>query len=155
MTILENSVFEKNISHLCSFKLGSSIYAIPALRVREIVRPSVVTPIPRSSGHIGGLINFRGKIVAAIKMRKLLGVERKMSDKAMNVIVQAKNSLFCLEVDEVMDVVDVSGKVLNETPGNIDKNIKYFTKGIYRLNDGLAILLDLDKVLNTGKKEGS
>ena len=149
--MLANRKREDNFSCVFSFKLGKSIYAIPALRVREVTRPTAMTPIPRSSEYIGGLVNFRGKIVVTIKMRNLLGMECAKLKKGVNIIVDSANSLFGLEVDEILDVINVEEKVLNETPSNIDEKIRFFIKGIYRLDEGLAILLDLDKVLNKGR----
>ena len=141
--------------HLCGFKMGRMICAIPLSRVREFWSPCPVTPIPRSPGYIGGLVNYRGKIVMSIDVRELLGICGSSDHKMMNVVVHGERTLCCLEVDEVVDVIDVRGKLLNETPGNFNEKMKYFTKGIYKLNDGLAIVLDLDRVLNAHKYQGS
>ena len=153
--MLKNPADEQNHSHLCTFKLGGGTYAIPVSRVREVVETSAVTPIPRASAHIGGVMNFRGKIVVTIKMKRLLGMKSENHVNTMNVVVHSENSLFSLEVDEILDVIDVSNKVLNETPGNISEKTKKFMKGIYRFDNDLAVFLDLDEILNINKKEGS
>ena len=140
---------------LCGFKLGRSMYAIPLSRVCELLPPRRATPIPRSPKHIGGLVNYRGKIVVTINVRALLGAKSAFLGKPMNIVVKSEDSLCCLEVDEIVDVIDVKGRMLNETPGNVDEKIKCFIKGIYRLDNDLAILLDLDKILNTNQCEGS
>ena len=146
----------ENIRHgqfqFCGFRLGRTTYAIPLNRVREIFAHRPVTPIPRSPGHIRGLVDFRGKIVASINVAKLLGVRKSTNvGKPMSIIVSLRDSLYCLEVDEVMDVFDAKEKTLNETPGNIDEKIKSFIDGIYKLNNELAIVLNLDKILNADK----
>ena len=140
---------------LCGFKLGKVVYAIPLLKVRELLQPCEVTPIPRSPGYIGGLINYRGKIVVTINVRGLLGAQSTFVGKPMNIIVDGDDSLCCLEVDEVVDIIDVRGRALNEIPGNINKKMKFFIMGIYRLDNDLAILLDLDRILNLNRDRGS
>ena len=136
---------------LCGFKLGHSTYVIPLSRVQECLSSCIVTPIPRSPEYIGGLVNYRGNILVAIDVKKLLGKDGTPGGNSMNIVVKSEDALFCLEVDEVVDVIDVRGRMLNEVPGNIDDKIKGFVRGIYRMEDDLAILLNLDKVLNTNK----
>ena len=138
-------------SKLCGFRLGSATYAIPLSRVQEVVSHQYKTPIPHSPKHIVGLTDFRGEIVVGVNVGSLLGIGHSAESKSMNIIVNLKDSLFCLEVDEVTDIIDVRMKTLNETPGNIDEKIKFFIEGVYRLDDGLAIFLNLDKILYANK----
>ena len=140
---------------LCGFRLGRTTYAIPLDKVRECLQSCNVTPIPRSPKHIGGLVCYEGKILVAINVRELLGAKSVFSGNFMSIIVHSEDTLCCLEVDEVVDVIDIQGRVLNEVPGNIDDSVKKFVRGIYKLDNDLAVLLDLEKVLNTNKYKGS
>ena len=135
----------------CRFGLGQTSYAVPLARVQEVVLNQTVAPIPRSPDHIRGLVDFRGQIVVSINIGKLLNVDTKFKEKSMNLIVGSEDSLCCLEVDKVIDVVDFGDKVLNEVPGNIDEKVKFFIEGIYTLDKGLTMVLNLDKILNTIK----
>ena len=135
----------------CGFRLGKAIYAIPLSRVQEVAAHREVTPVPRTPEYVEGLINFQGKIVVSINVGKLLGVGSGIDVQPMNVIVRGEDFFCCLKVDQVLDVIDVEGKMLNEMPGNIDEKIKKFAKGIYKLDENLAIVLNLEKILNANK----
>ena len=136
---------------LCGFRLGDTTYAIPLANVQEVIASRSVTPMPRSPEYVEGLVDFKGKIVVSVNVGKLLGLGKTTSSNSMNIIVRSENGFCCLIVDEVLDVVDVSGRMINEAPGNIDEKIKFFIEGIYKMDKSLAIVLNLEKILNTNK----
>src|SRR5205809_6526729 len=49
--------------------LGTELYGINAMRVREIIRPTAISPVPKSPKHILGVINLRGKVLPVIDLR--------------------------------------------------------------------------------------
>ncbi len=60
---------------LSSFRVGSEVYAIDIMRIREIINPVSVTPVPESIGAIEGVINLRGVILPIIDLRKRFGLD--------------------------------------------------------------------------------
>ena len=101
---------------LCGFRLGETTYAIPLGRVQECLQSCDVTPIPRSPNHIKGLTHYRGKMVVAIDVRALLDAKSIPVGNTMSIVVQSKDSFCCLEVDEVVDVIDIKDKSSSRGP---------------------------------------
>lgn len=133
---------------VCGFMVGGDYYAVPVVDVQEVIKPMNVTPVPLSADHIRGLINLRGQIVTIVSMRKLFKLEDSFDDNYMSVILRTNDQLLALTVDEVLDVMELPYKEFEDTPSTVDENIKKYIKGVFKLEDKLMILLDVEKVLN-------
>ena len=48
------------IVQLCTFRVGTEDYAIDIMRVREIIPPQPVTPLPRAPAFVEGVFRLRG-----------------------------------------------------------------------------------------------
>jgi purine-binding chemotaxis protein CheW len=53
-----------------TFKLESEHFSLPVLKVREIMRLTPITPVPRMPPYIKGVLNLRGKIIPVIDLRE-------------------------------------------------------------------------------------
>jgi chemotaxis signal transduction protein len=58
---------------IASFSLGDNDYAIPLKALRAAVPVSGVTPVPRSSRVVVGVLQFQSEIIAALSTAALLG----------------------------------------------------------------------------------
>ena len=52
-----------------TFTLGDESYGLPVLNIREIIRLSPITPVPRMPAHVKGVINLRGTVIAVFDLR--------------------------------------------------------------------------------------
>jgi purine-binding chemotaxis protein CheW len=143
---------ESKARQLCGFRIGKDFYAIPVLEVQEVVKPQVKTSVPLAPEYIDGLINLRGQVVTAINMRRLLKIEDDYNEEDyMNIIVKHSDGLYSLVVDEVLDVMEVEMDRFSETPPTLEANIKNYIHGVFKLEDKLLILLNLNKVFEIKK----
>jgi len=133
---------------LCGFKIGGGYYAVPVLEVQEVVKPQSITIVPKSPDYIDGLINLRGQVVTSMNLRKLFHIESDQPSDFMNVIVRSGDSLYSLVVDEILDVMEVKKDSYAPTPETLDKSVKKYIDGVYKLKDKLIILVSLKKLLN-------
>ena len=79
--------------------------------MQEVIRHQAMTRVPLAPKLIGGLINLRGQIVTAIDLRLRLGLpERRPGQLPMNVVVRSEDGAVSLLVDEIGDVLEVSGR---------------------------------------------
>ena len=108
----------------------------------------MITPIPRAQDHIRGLINLRGQIVTSISLRKLFGLDEDLSSPHMNIIVKSKDSLISLVVDEILDVINVERVEMSRPPETLSKPIRNYLNSVYKSDDNLTLLVDLDRVYN-------
>lgn len=69
----ESASAERGAASL-SFRLGGSSYSLPATDVREVQPLGACTPLPAVPPFIVGLVNVRGRLIAAVDLRPLLGI---------------------------------------------------------------------------------
>lgn len=136
-----------------TFVLGRESYAIPVLAVREIIRATDITPVPRMPAHVKGVINLRGKVLPVIDLRLRFSLARAEStERTCTVVVQVKQvngvqSQLGLIVDAVEEVLQIMNEDL-EPPPDFGGNLKTdYVVGMARIKDSVKILLDIDKII--------
>lgn len=131
----------------CGFKIGEDNFAISVLQVQEVIRPHKLTRIPKAPDNIKGLINLRGQIMTAISLRNMFKLQERESDQFMNIVIQSGEELYAIEVDEILDVLEVSSDTFENTPENLDEDLRKYISGVYKLPEKLLMILDLEKLL--------
>jgi purine-binding chemotaxis protein CheW len=105
---------------LVTFRLGSENYGVPVWRVKEIIRPIDVFPVPGMDGPVEGVINLRGEIIPVLRIHEILRVRIDGPDangrKRRVIILDADGGGFGFGVDEVMEVVRVSSTDVRPAP---------------------------------------
>jgi purine-binding chemotaxis protein CheW len=135
------------------FKLGEECYAIPVLKVREIIRLLEITPIPQMPTFILGVINLRGKIVPVLDLRIRFGLRGSQTTQSTCiVVVQVKtpkghNIQMGLVVDGVQEVLNIHPGEIEETPKFGTRQTPEFLPGIAQVKGQVVALVDLDQVL--------
>ena len=132
---------------MATFSLATFHFAVDVLDVQEVVRFQNPTRVPLAAADIEGLINLRGQIVAAIDLRRRLGLaERDPKASPMNVIVRRGSDVLSLLVDEVGDVVEVREEDFEDSPVTLAGDIREALTGVYKLARGLLLVLDVERV---------
>jgi purine-binding chemotaxis protein CheW len=106
---------------LLVFVLEGATYALPIERVREIVRPRALTPMPHVPDAVLGVLSLRGEIVQVIDARRRLGLASVPPERASRVIVMTseRGDVTGLLVDGVREVLRVDESELR-SPTNTD-----------------------------------
>lgn len=137
-----------------TFLLERERYSVPILKVREIMRLSPITIVPRMPAYIKGVINLRGKIVPVFDLRERFGLPQAIDlDRVCVVVVQfsttqGNQQLMGMIVDVVEEVSHFSSEDLELPPdfgGSIDTR---FITGMAKSKGTVKTLLDLDRLLN-------
>lgn len=76
-----------DLRQLLSFRLAEASYAVPVESVREIVRMRPITPIPRVSADVRGVIALRGEIVQVVDLRRRLGLPPVEPTRSSRIVV--------------------------------------------------------------------
>lgn len=135
-----------------TFSLGAEEYGIGILKIKEIIGMMPITAVPRTPPFVKGVINLRGKVIPVIDLRVKFGMEDKSyTDKTCIIVVEIKEQnsiLMGIVVDAVSEVLNIKAAEIEETP-NFGTNLDLdYISGIAKINGGVKILLDIDKVLN-------
>ncbi len=147
-----NSDFERNdTNQYVSFWVADQFLGVPVNVVQEVLNPQTIARTPRAGCEVAGLLNLRGQIVTAVNLRTRLGLPPLEADRqSMNVVVRYCGESFSLLVDEVGDVINATGDTLEAVPTTLDAHWKAVTSGVFRLENRLFVILDINAVLNFG-----
>jgi purine-binding chemotaxis protein CheW len=134
-------------SQCVALKLGHEEYGVDILAIKEIIRWTHITRVPKAPFFIQGVINLRGNVIPVINSHLRLNLSTtEVTDKSRIIIFNVEDLVVGFIVDEVIEVVSLSKEML-EKPQMVEGNNK-FIKNIGKINDRLIMILDLQKVLD-------
>lgn len=129
--------------------IAEQLFGIPVLTVRDVLGPQKITRIPLAPHEVAGALNLRGRIVTAIDVRLRLGLDRRPEDDAgMSVVVEHKGELYSLMIDGVGEVLTLPADRFESNPPTLDPCWREVSSGVYRLDDQLLIVLEVDRLLD-------
>jgi purine-binding chemotaxis protein CheW len=110
------------LRELLVFTLDGTHYALPIERVREIVRPRALTPVPRVPAVVLGVISLRGEIVQVIDGRRRLALAPiEIQRKSRVVVLNGEGGeVTGLLVDSVQEVLRVEESALRSSAAGED-----------------------------------
>jgi purine-binding chemotaxis protein CheW len=152
-------------AQFAAFHVDGTLWGIPALCVREIIRHQGYFPVPRASSYIHGLMNLRGKIVTVLDLGRRLG-SQSAGDVTRDVCIILKtdaeiaglpvgqrptekigSDIIGLLVDEMAEVIDVEEHAIDTNPVQLPRTHRRFVDGVVKLPDELMLVLALEPVL--------
>jgi purine-binding chemotaxis protein CheW len=150
-SIISNNQHEKR--QFLTMRIDNQIFGLPVIRVQDVLRPQKITKIQLSKPEILGLINLRGRIVTVIDVRKILGLKSDVGvletkSKKRLVVVEYKGELYSLVIDEIGDVLDLPLNRFEKNPENLSPAWKDVSQGVFKLQDMLLLILDVENLLN-------
>ncbi len=139
---------------LCSFQLADATFGLDTMLVQEIIKVPDITKVYLAPEDITGIINLRGKIVTIIDLAiKLeLPTDAVMTDRRI-IIVESQDEPFGLVVDKINDVIHIDGEELDAAPSNVRVAQSRFISGVFRDNEQLIAILNLNEVINPAEKK--
>ncbi len=136
-----------------TFHLGEEGYGLEILKVQEIIGMQEITKIPKAPDYVKGVINLRGKVIPVVDLRLKFGMpEQEISRKTCIIVTQVQRGqsslIIGIVVDEVSEVMEISGDQIEPAPAfgtQLDTN---FILGMAKTENAVKILLDINKVLS-------
>ncbi len=135
-----------------TFVLGSEVFALGILAVKEIIEYSSVTEVPLMPPFLRGVINLRGSVVPVIDLAVRFGrIPAAITRRTCIVIVEHQAAGERRDIGLIVDSVNA---VLEFPVGDIapapafGANIRTdFIHGMARIDGKFVIMLDIDQVL--------
>lgn len=138
---------------LACFKVGPELYALDIMRIKEIIRPQKLTPVPKAPAFIEGVINLRGSVIPVADMRKRFDQPIDTENRKNRIVIcSLVGKLIGLLVDEVTEVKRFGRKEIAPSPQFIQGAQADYFLGVARRGDDLIMLIDLEKVLSSEEK---
>jgi purine-binding chemotaxis protein CheW len=139
---------KRSTVELATFYIGEALCGMDILNVQEINKLMDMTKVPQAPSYVTGILNLRGQIVTVIDLGKKLGLTcLNLNDSARNIIVNSENEYIGLLVSSISDVVEAQWDKVEDPPANIGGLQGAFFKGVFKTEDRLIGILDVNKVL--------
>lgn len=137
----------KESDQIFVFMLNDQRYALRLHAVDRVARMVEITPLPNAPDIILGMINFQGRVIPVINMRRRFGLpEREIAVSDQLVVAHTLLRPVALVADAVLDVIACAAQS-QIAAENILPNIAYVA-GVVKLSDGLILIHDLDQFLS-------
>jgi purine-binding chemotaxis protein CheW len=139
-------------AHLVCFRIGKETFGVDIFAVREIVRVQEITAVPGAPEFVLGVINLRGRIVSVVDLGRQLGQTPSEITTASRILVIHLDGVSVgFLVDAATSVLKVPADSIEPPPDMIGGVKADYLEGVAKLEERLAILLNLRKVLTVGQ----
>lgn len=137
-----------------TFKLGEEEFGAHVSQVINILEMSNLTTIPKSPDYMKGIINLRGTVLPVVDARIKLGMKEASYTYKTCIIVMdlewnKEEIQVGMIVDEVISVLEIEQKQLQEAPEFGNKQNAQFLKHIANVEDQFIQLIDMNKLIST------
>ena len=136
-----------------TFSLADEEYGVGILKIKEIIGMMPITTVPQTPEFVKGVINLRGKVIPVIDLRLRFGMkESDYTERTCIIVVDLKNKaadvLIGVVVDSVSEVLNIKAEDIEDTPTFGTKLDTAYILGMAKMEGGVKILLDIDRVLS-------
>jgi purine-binding chemotaxis protein CheW len=136
-----------------TFALGSEMFAVGTLSVKEIIEYGHLTVVPMVPDFIRGVINLRGAVVPVIDLGARFGrSDRNVTRRTCIVIVEIPGEEGTQDigvvVDSVSEVLEIPASEIEPAPAFGARIRSDFIAGMGKVNGRFVILLDVGRVLS-------
>lgn len=142
-----------NVTTYLTFKLGKELFGSDVKKVLTILEMKAITKVPNSPDYMRGVINLRGNVLPVIDMRIKFGMTPTEFTTntciiVLNVEVEDEELQAGILVDAVDEVLEIKDSEIEESPSIGTKYKTEFIQGMYKLNEGFIMLLNIDLIFN-------
>ncbi|MDQ0270672.1 chemotaxis protein [Cytobacillus purgationiresistens] len=142
--LLESGTNELEIVEFC---MGNSKFGINVNKVREIINPTAVIPIPHAHPHVLGIIEIRGEVLPVISVERALGYP-KAEQPELNkfVVTEFNKQKFVFHVHKVTQIHRISWSQI-ERPSEMYQGTDSPVIGIIKMGSEMLLMLDFEKII--------
>jgi purine-binding chemotaxis protein CheW len=140
----------KNLQLAC-FALEGQNYAVDIMKIRQIIRPTKIRPLPQAPEFLEGVISLRGAVIPVMDLRKRFGMKIDPAREPRVIIVSVERQVVGVVVDEVSEVIPISEEQVQPPPKLSGIPSKFLT-GACQYNDDILLILNLDELLTSAEK---
>ena len=136
-----------------TFRLGDDRFAADIHAVERVLRFQEPTPVPNVADWVDGVIEYQGRVVPVINLRRRFGLDDAAPLGGTRIIVfSTPDGWVGVVVDAVLEVASVPAAQIAPPPPLFRGLSADYVRGIVRRNDRLAILLDTARLLTATER---
>ncbi|UOE56951.1 chemotaxis protein [Bacillus sp. CMF12] len=136
-----------NELEIVEFSIGRIKFGINVIKVKEIINPVQVIPVPHSHRNIEGIIELRGEVLPVVDVASSLNMAPSESPQQDKFIVTEFNQQkIVFHVHNVSKIHRISWNQI-EKPSEMYQGHESQIIGIIKLEDEMVLLLDFEKMV--------
>ncbi|EGQ26556.1 chemotaxis protein CheV [Sporosarcina newyorkensis 2681] len=136
-----------NELEIVGFEMGGNRYGINVIKVKEIIMPLPITPIPHAHFAVEGIVQLRGEVLPVVSMEKILGMAPSSNPSDEKYIVASFNKqTVVFQVHNVTQIHRISWDQI-EKPSGIYAAEDSQVIGVIKLDGDMLLLLDFEKII--------
>jgi purine-binding chemotaxis protein CheW len=144
------------LAQLVAFGVGEGDYAVDIMRIKEIINPVPVTPMPKAPRFLEGVIELRGAILPVIDVRKRFDLSASPATRATKFLIVSVDLsdvriIVGLVVDRVSEPLRLPKGEIKPAPQLSTAERAFFT-GVVHHNGRMLMVLDVDALLSSAEK---
>lgn len=134
------------------FSLEVPRYALYLTEIERIIQAVEITPLPKAPDIVLGVINFQGKIIPVIDIRKRFNlVPRELMLEDQFLIVHTSKRELAIVVDAVAGIFELDKFQVVDT----DTKFPYadYLSGIAKIGTDIVLINDIDKFISLDEEK--
>ena len=140
------------LRQLVGFALDNHNYALNLAAVERIVHVVELAPLPQAPEIVLGIINFSGRIIPVVDMRRRFRLaEKEAGLYDFLIIARTSRREIAFIADRVTGVIDYPEEDVTAAD-RIVPGLEYLD-GVLKLKDGLIFIHDLERFLSLDEEE--
>lgn len=137
---------------LVVFRVADDLFAAGVHAVERVLRHQEARPIPDVPEWIDGVIEYRGRVVPVIDLRRRFELPPgEVRAETRTVVMNASGDWIAVTVDAVLEVAAAGGD-LTPPPKFFRGLAGEYLKGLVRRAEQLVIVLDVDRLLTATER---
>ena len=136
-----------NELEIVEFTIGNVAFGINVIKVREIIVPQPVNPVPLSHPHLEGVTVVRGEVIPVINLSGVLNLEQTKKEGDDKLIISEFNKMMVIfRVDDVSLIRRISWEDIDR-PSDLYQVENRQLVGIVQLQEEIILLPDFEKII--------
>jgi len=138
---------------IVSFRVGDDLFATDVHSVERVLRYSVPRAIPNVPDWLEGVIDYRGRVVPVVDLRRRFELPRAEPGATTRILVLTVDDEWVgAVVDAVFEVATVAPNEVSPPPSLFRGLAGEYLRGVIRRPEGLIVLLDVARILSSNER---
>lgn len=135
-----------NELEIVEFEVQNNKFGINVIKVKEIIQPTAVTPVPHAHPHVKGLVQLRGEVLPVVDMARVLGAEEEETPKSKYIVAEFNQQKVIFHVHNVTKIHRISWNQI-EKPSEMYSGVHSGIIGVIKWEESMILLLDFESIM--------
>jgi purine-binding chemotaxis protein CheW len=140
-------------SQIVTFRLGDELFAADIFSVERVLRYTAPTPVPNVPEWIEGVIDYQGRVVPVINLRRRFEMSKApVASDGRILVLTVDDEWVAATVDGVLDVSALDPSRLAPPPTLFKGLAASYVRGVVRRGERLVVFLDVPNLFATDER---